>query len=182
MTNEELLQVLQNGNPISVSYFDGAMLEIYRCDGLTPEEIIPPLKNFLALTAEQRRTDSRHLFSYYKLMVEVVGEEVILEDMGGVEPIMEQIWDHVKPKLIFFDTLEAGKYVSKPTIYVHLEGEVVWEPEHGLMMSWAEGNRLVKVSSYDGHPTNGYGMDDPTKDQYVFYCDIPELCTFPDGM
>ena len=169
MTDNELLIILEKGGQVSVPYFDGSMIQVEKCD-LSLEEVLPAFKRFLSLTAEQRRSDARHLLAYCKMIVYAVGEDA-LEDMGGSEP---------GASLIFFDKLEAGKYASKPTIYVQIEGNVDWEPEHGLQMSWAEGDRLVKVSAFDGHPTNAHASAKPEDDQYVFECYKREFCTFPD--
>jgi hypothetical protein len=178
MTDKELLTVLEHGGYVAVPYFDGERLRISELD-LTPEEALPALKRFLTLSAEQRRADGRHLVAYCALMVEAVGEE-ILADVGGVAPDPASIWDYVSVSHIFFGKLEAGKYAPKPTIYLQIEGNVSWEPEHGLQMSWADGERLVKVGAFDGHPTNGHAMANPAHDQYVFSCYREELCTLPD--
>lgn len=178
MNDQDLLMILENGGQVPVPYFDGDMTQIIDCD-IARDEALEALKNFLALTNEQRLSDGRHLVAYCKMMIDAVGEE-ILEDMDGVEPTVAQIWDYVRIKYIFFGKLEVGKYASKPTVYVEIEGEVAWEPEHGLQMSWADGSQLVKVGAFDGHPTNGHAMADPTRDQHVFSCYDLALCTFPD--
>lgn len=178
MTDKELQHLIETGGMIAIPYFDGAMIKIEQGD-MPVEEALPALKSFLSLTAEQRRSDGRHLVAYCKMMVDAVGEEV-LEDMGGRVPDAVEIWTYVDIRLLFFGKLDAGQYVTKPTVYVQIEGNVAWEPEHGLQMSWADGNRLVKVGEFDGHPTNGHAMADPARDQYVFSCYKPELCTLPD--
>lgn len=178
MTDKDLLNVLENGGKIAVPYFSGTMVQIDRCD-LSPQEALPALKNFLTLSPEKRMADARHLLAYCKMMVDAVGQE-ILEDMGGLEPILETIWNYVRVNQLFFGKLGAGKYAATPTVFVQLEGDVAWEIEHCLQMSWAEGKRLVKVGAFDGHPTNGHASANPADDQYVFVCYKPELCTLPD--
>lgn len=42
------------------------------------------------------------------------------------------------------------------------------EEEHGLLMSWEDGSKLVKVSDFDGHPTNGHAGADVSRDQFVY--------------
>lgn len=179
MSDEEVQHLLETGGMIAVRYFDGAMVKIEQ-DNLPVEDALPALKNFLALTTEQRRSDARHLIAYCKMMVDAVGEEV-LEKMGGRVPNEEEVWAHVSIQNLFFGKLDTGKYVSKPTVFVQIEGNVAWEPEHGLQMSWADGSRLVKVGAFDGHPTNSHATADPTRDQYVFSCYKPDLCTLPDS-
>lgn len=180
MTDKELINILENGGAISVPYFDGAMIKVNADRHLTTAEQLPALKNFLGLSAENRQSDARHHVAYCKMMMDAVGEEEILEDMNGEQPTVENIWSHVKIRHIFFGWLDAGKYAAKRTIYLQVEGEVTWEPEHGLQMSWAEGRRLVKSGPFDGHPTNGHASAKPEDDQYVFGCYQPEHCTLPD--
>ena len=179
MTDKELLSILNNSGQVSVPYFDGVKLSV-DLDSLTASEALPALKNFLALSAENRQSDAHHLVAYCKMMMDAVGDEEILEDMDGNAPTIENTWNYAKPTLLFFGKLEAGKYAARPTVYVQIEGRVAWEPEHGLQMSWADGNRLVKAGAFDGHPTNGHAYGKPERDQYVFYCYDLTLCTYPD--
>ena len=181
MTDQDLLNILENAGSVSVPYFDGAELSV-DLDILSPAEVLPALKNFLGLSAENRRSDARHLVAYCKMMMEVLGEEVVVEDLDGHRPTLENIWDYARAKILFFSKLEQSKYAKETTVFVQIEGEVAWEPEHGLQMSWAEGNRLVKAGAVDGHPTNGHASAKPEHDQYVFYCYDPALCTFPDAL
>ena len=65
-------------------YFDEAMIKIESCDSeVTPTEALTALKGFLTLTPEQHHSDGRHLVAYCKMMIDAVGEEEILEDIGG---------------------------------------------------------------------------------------------------
>jgi hypothetical protein len=61
--------------------------------------------------------------------------------------------------------------------FVVLEGNCGWEVEHGILMSWRDGNELVKVSEYDGHATHGHAYDDVSKDAFVYFSNRPEMCT-----
>ncbi len=178
MTDQELLIILDTGGEIAVPYFNGDTIQMDACD-LEPTEALPALKNFLALSNEQRQSDARHLVAYCKLMIEAVGEEV-LEDMEVSEVTAEKIWNHTQVSHIFFGKLDAGKYAAETTVYLQIEGNVDWEPEHGLQMSWANGNKLVKAGPFDGHPTNGHAYAKPEYDRYVFYGDTKESSTLPD--
>lgn len=180
LTDKELLNLLEKGGKLSISYFGGNTVELHECD-LPVEEALPALKSFLALNTDHRQADARHLFAYCNETILAVGEDVI-EDMGGVKPTLDQIWDHVKVRHIFFGKLDVGKYVSTPTVYLQIEADVSWEPEHGLQMSWADGNQLVKVGPFNGPPTNGHAKADPSFDKFVFYSSFAELCTLPDNV
>jgi len=190
MTDAELTEIIEGGGKVPVPYFDNALIEIMndtiddRPDPIgvvTPDEALVALKNFLQLTADQRRADVRHLLAYLKMMVDAIGEEDVLEDLGGVMPTVDTIWTHAEPKFLFFGDMNPGKYATQRTIYLQIEGNVAWEPEHGLQMSWENGSTLVKAGAYDGHPTNGHAFANPDYDAYVFYCSQPEHSTKREG-
>ena len=179
MTDEQLTILLQSGGELRVPYFDDAPVRVEPSD-VPLSRALPALQNFLRLTAAQRRADGRHLLAYCLLMMDAVDEEVIVEDLGGTMPALENIWEHASPTLILIGELDAGAYAAGPTTFVQIEGEVAWEPEHGLVMSWADGRRLVRVGPFDGHPTNGHASGKREDDRFVFCCYLPELCTLPD--
>ena len=170
MTEETLAAALEAG-AIEIPYFDGASVAVDNVNGLPLHQVLPVFSAFLELTADNRRADARHLVAYCQMMMEAVGEEEILEDLNGEAPTLENIWTFAQPSLLYFSHLTAGKYAERDTTYVMLEGNVNWEPEHGLLMSWQDGNKLVKVGAFDGHPTNGHAMADPEQDKYVFASD-----------
>lgn len=187
MTDAELLTLIEIGGQVEVPYFDGLPVTLMN-DGISNEaegcvariEALSALKSYLTLTPLHRQADGRHLVAYCRMMIEAVGEEV-LGDIGGVEPTLETVWTHVTPTLIFFGFINPGKYVEQRTIYLQLEGNVAWEPEHGLQMSWENGDTLVKAGAFDGHPTNGHASANPEKDKYVFDSYKPELRTVREG-
>ena len=187
MTDKELLDIIANGGQVSVPYFDGAMLKVEKenvrysaNELLSPSELLPSLKNFLALSPNNRRSDSRHLFAFYKQTIQDHGEEDVVERMNGVRPTLETIWNHTRIGKIFFSDFDAEKYVAKRTFYLMLSGGVDWEQEHGLVMSWLEGRRLVKVDAFDDHPAHYYPLGTPESERFVFQGLPPELSTLPD--
>ena len=52
--------------------------------------------------------------------------------------------------------------------YVSFEGEVSWEPEHGLQLVVEDGRRVCKVGPYDGHVTNAAAFNDLSLLNVVF--------------
>jgi hypothetical protein len=52
--------------------------------------------------------------------------------------------------------------------YISFEGEVTWEPEHGLQLVFEHGRRVCKVGPYDGHHTKGHAYGDPALIDVVF--------------
>ncbi len=74
-------------------------------------------------------------------------------------PVDADIWKHVAfvhgPEFGIGGTrLEPGRS------YISFEGEVTWEPEHGLQLVFEHGLRVCKVGPYDGHFTNAHAYGD----------------------
>lgn len=179
LSDTDLLEILNSGGDVPVAYFDNQRISVNN-DKLDPNKALIVLKNFLTLSTDHRTQDTRHLYAYYKYTFQTA-QEYVLEDMDGVVPTIDEIWDHVTPTLIYFDHLDAGKYVKVPTTFLMLEGQVAWEIEHGLLMSWNDGRSLVKVGQFDGHPTNGHARANPALDKYVYYTSNESFCTRPDA-
>ena len=177
MDDEQLLEAIREGGSVPIPYFDGISIRIEK-DILTAEEVLPALKNLLSLKPEQRQADAKHLFAYCDDTIMQVGDYIIEEDMDGVEPTLDNIWDFVTVRELIFHKLEAGKYASTTTIFAVIEAEAMWEIDHGLLLSWADGNRLVRVSPFTGHPTNGNAAADPERDKFIYYSSSPEYCTY----
>lgn len=55
----------------------------------------------------------------------------------------------------------GGGPLEPAAAYVSFEGEVTWEPEHGLQLVLKDSNAVCKVGPYDGHLTNGHAWGDP---------------------
>lgn len=167
-TSAELTELLTGGGgTLSIPYFDGREVQVENIDDFPLAEVAPAMEAFLALSPQHRIADSHHVFAYMKDTIDLAGEDVI-EDMGGTEPAIDNIWEHVTPSMLYFSAIDQGQYADRRTMYVLLEGAVTWEYEHGLLMSWADGNRLVKVGPFDDHPTNGHASADRSRDEFVF--------------
>ncbi|WP_420847686.1 DUF6985 domain-containing protein [Natronosporangium hydrolyticum] len=53
-------------------------------------------------------------------------------------------------------------------VYVSIECECAWEPEHGLQIVFRDGAAVTKVGPYDGHLTNSAAYADDTLDGVVY--------------
>jgi hypothetical protein len=104
------------------------------------------------------------IFAYYRDTMDAVvasGEEDWWVELEGPDDV--------------FDHIELG---NEPTVirnrrgdgrvYVSLECECDWEPEHGLQIVFREGRTVTKVGPYDGHLTNSAAFDDDTPDGIVY--------------
>ncbi|WP_286765146.1 MULTISPECIES: DUF6985 domain-containing protein [Rhodopirellula] len=151
MTDAELVDAITKGDEISIGYFDESPIKV-KNDSVSTEEAIEALKNFLRLTSADRFADSRHPFAYYQFMVHECGNDLLGKQSGQLkEPT--QVWEYVTPLHFYFAK-------SDDKMHVVLEANVAWY-SHGMVMSWENGNTLVRVSEFDGTTTN----DNP---EYVF--------------
>jgi uncharacterized protein DUF6985 len=77
------------------------------------------------------------------------------------------IWEHVRFLRPPAWTLGGGPLMPGRS-YLSFEGEVTWEPEHGLQLVFEDGVRLCKVSQYDGHVTVAHAYGDASLLGVVF--------------
>jgi hypothetical protein len=74
-------------------------------------------------------------------------------------PDSADIWEHVEFRNIP-EWRVGGGPLSPGRSYLSFEGEVSWEPEHGLQLVCEDGRRVCKVSEYDGHVTVAHAYGD----------------------
>lgn len=101
-----------------------------------------------------------HLWAYYRATVDELGPDRLSD--AGV-PVLDEdadIWAEVT--IAEPPSIEVGGTDLEPAAaYVSFEGEVSWEPEHGLQLVVENGERICKVGPYDGHVTVAHAYGDP---------------------
>ncbi|QBF29835.1 hypothetical protein [Thalassococcus sp. S3] len=133
---------------IKPRYFDDHEFALER-EPATPEEE-SSLNAFLALDHRHRLADTIHVYSYYKDFQSAVDGEDGLDAEMGIPDSPEAIWDHVRPRHLYFKT--RPEYPD--TIFIAIMAACDWESEHGLWLVWEKGERLIKAGPYDSHVTN----------------------------
>jgi hypothetical protein len=107
------------------------------------------------------------LWAYYRhTAAEFTPEERATYGLPEI-PDSADIWEHVQ----FRHPPEwhlGGGPLSPGRSYLSFEGEVSWEPEHGLQLVYEDGRRVCKVSQYDGHVTVAHAYRDPSLLGVVF--------------
>ncbi len=100
------------------------------------------MQAFLQLDDQSRLSASPQVLQNCHAYIDAVGEQDWNQAMAQiVEPA--QIWDFVTPRHIMIEQHDGGIYVS-----LHCDCE--WEQEHGLLLVYAGGLTLSKVSEQDG--------------------------------
>jgi hypothetical protein len=126
-------------------------------DDPDPTGFVAVVNEFLSLEQSVLLPATPAVFDYYQdTMAAVVDDEDW--DWYVEIPAAEQVWDHV--------TIGRDVYVKRHhddrRVYLSVECECEWEPEHGLQIVIREGRAVSKVGPYNGHLTNdsAYGRDD----------------------
>lgn len=114
------------------------------------------IRNFLALDRSVLQAAAPFIHAYYRdIMDDVVaaGDDEWYVEIEGPE----QVLDHVR--------LGNEPTVSRDPsgdrhVYVSIECECDWEPEHGLQIVFRDGARVTKVGPFNGHLTNSAAYGD----------------------
>jgi hypothetical protein len=136
-------------------FFDGAAIGLSDPPA-TPEGRLA-LENFRALRPADRLAMSRHVQAFCEDFVEYTGGDRYFDI---TKP--HAIWTHISPRSVFVDHDDSRGGEA----YVVIEAECDWEPEHGLMLCFLNGQILTKCGPYDGHLANDdasivYSAHDP---------------------
>jgi hypothetical protein len=117
------------------------------------------MRDFIAGGVELLDEATPFLRAYYESTVgEFSAEQRV--DYGMPEiPDSADIWEHVQFRHPPQWRLGGGP-LAPGRSYLSFEGEVSWEPEHGLQLVFEDGQHVCKVSPYDGHVTVAHAYGD----------------------
>jgi hypothetical protein len=119
--------------------------------------------NLLAADETVLREAEPYLYQYYQdcnAMWEPEDEEyVAIDSPAGV-------WKHIK---LGTDLVVARRPSGDRKIYISLECECDWEPEHGLQLVFKNGLCASKVGPYDGHYSNADAYDDESLEDVIYW-------------
>jgi hypothetical protein len=76
------------------------------------------------------------------------------------------VWKHIEPGK---DLVVARRPYGDQGVYVSLECECDWEPEHGLQIVFKNGRYVSKVGPYDGHYSHADAYDDESLEDVVYW-------------
>lgn len=139
------------------------ILEGYEEDE-NPEDFHSAIKSLLSMGSEVLKAAEPYVFSYYR---DVSGfwddpeEPVRISDPSAV-------WSHVQ---LGKDAYLCRRDNGDKGIYVSIECNCDWEPEHGLQIVFKGGKSICKVGPYDGHLTNADAFANPELEN-VIYCSV----------
>jgi hypothetical protein len=153
LTLDEDLECYFSG-PVTASALGGVVGQIVVPDDYIADEdkesVHVAVAAFLTNDDSALRTACADVFAYYLDTVRLVREQgwdLDLPDLA--EP--EQVWDHVSVGHEFQVGRDGG---ADGQVYVSIECECAWAPEHGLQLVFRGGRTISKVGPFDGHLTN----------------------------
>ncbi len=116
-------------------------------------------RNFQAAGPDLLAQATPFLWEYYRATVaEYTPEQCRAYGIPLFAPSTD-IWSQVS--ITTPPHIELGRPPLSPArAYISFEGEVAWEPEHGLQLVVEDGLRVCKVGPYDGHVTNAHAFGD----------------------
>ena len=114
---------------------------------------------FLAAGPDLLDEATPHLWAYYRSTADEFTREQRaaygIPELPDSTDVWSQVAIHLPP-----DMSLGHPPLSPARSYMSFEGEVSWEPEHGLQLVLKEGVEVCKVGPYDGHATTAHAFGD----------------------
>ncbi|MFD0279701.1 DUF6985 domain-containing protein [Kitasatospora sp. NPDC127111] len=111
------------------------------------------IRAFLRLDESALTSASAPVFQYYlDARTEVGGDEDFVSVAGP-----DDVWSHVRPAGEV--SVQREDAHGDQQVYVSVECECAWEPEHGLQVVFRRGSSVSKVGPFDSHLTNASAFD-----------------------
>jgi hypothetical protein len=105
---------------------------------------------------------SHHIFRYYQDMNSYWSPDDP-EYVSIAAP--KDVWRHIQ---LGSEPMVSRRAYGDKGVYVSIECNCDWEPEHGLQIVLKNGSEVTKVGPYDGHLTNSDAYADSTLEGVVY--------------
>jgi len=137
--------------PVNVEVLDGKecriVLDGYDEDA-AKEDFHSAIANFLSIPRAVLKDAEAHIYCYYQ---DVNAQcEPDDEEFLSIESPTE-VWNHID---LGDEPIVSRCPYGERGVYVSLECNCDWEPEHGLQIVFKNGAQVSKVGPYDGHLTH----------------------------
>lgn len=131
-------------------------------DDEAPEDFHAAVEAFIASPHSALLEAGEHVYAYYRDINAHYrpGDPEYLEIAAPAE-----VWQHVT---LGFEAVVERRYHGDGAVYVSLECNCAWEPEHGLQIVFRRGEKVSKVGPFDGHLSNADAYDDPALEEVVY--------------
>jgi len=153
--------------PIPVPVIGGAPCVIV-VDGYdddpAQEDFHTAIRNFLVLDQSALVQAAPSIYAYYRDVtadVLAAGDDEWHVEISGPDDVLAHVQLGTEP-------IVSRDSYGDQCVYVSLECECAWEPEHGLQIVFRDGATVTKVGPYDGHLTNSAAYADDDLDGVVY--------------
>ncbi|QSB16240.1 hypothetical protein JQS43_08080 [Natronosporangium hydrolyticum] len=133
-------------------------------DDPAQEDFHDAIRSFLSLGRSALDKAARSIFAYYcDVMSDVLadGDDEWYVHIDDPSSVLEYVRFGDEP-------IVSRDPSGDQRVYVSIECECAWEPEHGLQIVFRDGAEVTKVGPYDGHLTNSAAFADDTLDGVVY--------------
>lgn len=117
-----------------------------------PSDFHDAIAAFLALDAAVLATAALPIFEYYL----DVRSEFRDQDGFPLITVPDEVWQHIRYGQV---TVGRGSGRDGDSVFVSVEAECAWEPEHGLQIVFRGGQAVTKVGPFDGHYSHASAFD-----------------------
>lgn len=114
-------------------------------DDERPEDFHAAIRAFLGLDASALAAARPAIYGYYLEVRGELGDELDVE-IDGLDHVLDHVELGNEPEVIRND--------ADGRVYVSLESECAWEPEHGLQLVFRDGAAVTRVGPFDGALTD----------------------------
>ena len=118
--------------------------------------------NFLSLGTESLRFCERWVFEYYQGACAVWDRSDVSPPRIGSAA---EVWSHVHFGGVIMVSRRAH---GDRAVYISIECECDWDPEHRLQLVFRKGERVTKVGAFDGHLSNADAFGRPELEHVVY--------------
>ena len=125
----------------------GGVARVFTVDGYDDDpsqcDIHDTIAAFLGLDERVLKASAPSIFDYYLDVQSDVGDEEGFPSINGPD----EVWQHIE-----FGDVTIGR--DGAAVFVSVESNCSWEPEHGLQIVFRAGRAVTKVGPFDGQYTN----------------------------
>lgn len=137
------------------------VLEGYE-EELNREDFHVAIKNFLACAPAVLKEAEACIFEYYTDMNSYWAPSD--EQFVSIKSPSD-IWAHIQ---LGIELIVSRRGYGDKGIYISVECNCDWEPEHGLQIVFKDGAAVCKVGPYDGHLTNSDAYADESLEHVIY--------------
>jgi hypothetical protein len=114
----------------------------------SPTDFHAAIKNLLSADESVLRHAAPYVYEYYTDM-RAAWEEEGESTVSIASP--DHVWEYVT---LGRNVTVTRRHGGDKAVYISIECNCAWEPEHGLQLVFDHAMHVVKVGSYNGHLTN----------------------------